>query len=224
MATTLRLISTNLYNGRASPAALRRLLRSELPHVVAPQELAPNAARVIAAELPRGMLDPRLDHHGGGLALRHAADVERFPLEHRDGHRAVLLPGDWPGLETPLEIIAVHLMSPVVTPIRRSIEIRRKQLEQILAHVRRERGPRILLGDFNATPLWPAYRRLAAVLQDAARAVDTPQRTWAPAWWMPRLLRIDHAFVEGAVPVAVKTRRIRGADHSALVVDVSVGG
>ncbi len=224
MATTLRLISVNLCNGRASPAAFRRFLRSELPHVVVPQELAPNAARVIAAELPHGVLDPRLDYHGGGIALRHPAAVERFPLEHRDGHRAVLLPADWPGLEAPLEIIAVHLVNPVMVPIRRSIEIRRKQLDQILTHVQRERRPRILLGDFNATPIWPAYRRLAAVLQDAARAVDCPQRTWAPAWWMPRLLRIDHAFVEGVVPIAAKTRKIRGTDHSALVVDVSVGG
>jgi len=103
------------------------------------------------------------------------------------------------------------------------VAIRRAQVERIVEHVRTERHARVLVGDFNATPRWPAYRRIAAVIQDAPLVVGRPSRTWAPTWWMPRLLRIDHAFVEGAVPYSAKTRRIRGADHSALVVDVHVG-
>lgn len=223
MPGVIRIITANLYNGRTSPSALRRLLRAERPDVFATQELSPNAARVIADELRYGWLDPRRDYHGVGLALRHESVVERFSMDHRDGHRCVLLPEHWPQLTSPLEIINVHLLNPLLRPIRLSVAIRRRQVEQIVEHVRTERRARVIVGDFNATPLWPAYRRIAEVIQDASLVVGSPRRTWGPTWRMPRLLRIDHAFIEGVVPFSAKTRRIRGADHSALVLDLHVG-
>jgi endonuclease/exonuclease/phosphatase (EEP) superfamily protein YafD len=89
----------------------------------------------------------------------------------------------------------------------------------VLAHVREYPRARIFIGDFNATPLWPPYRAIAGVMSDAPRALGTAQRTWAPLWWMPRLLRIDHVFAQGMVPIKSRTRRIRRSDHSALIVD-----
>ena len=123
--------------------------------MVCAQELAPNAARVLADELPFGRLDPRLDFNGTGLALRYQARVERFPLEHHDGLRAVLQPEVWPNAARPIEIFTVHIANPLLRPIRRSLEIRRLQTDQILEHLGEERRPRILVGDLNATPIWP---------------------------------------------------------------------
>ncbi|MFQ5554072.1 MAG: endonuclease/exonuclease/phosphatase family protein [Acidimicrobiia bacterium] len=220
MARTLRIITANLLNGAASRTALRRLIRDERPDAFAAQELAPAAAAVIAGELPHGLLDPSLDYLGGGIALRRPGDVVRLTMEHRDGHRVLLEPGTWPELTAPLEIVAVHLMNPVLRPWRHSAWVRRTQVEQVLDHVRENRVARVIVGDFNATPAWRVYRKMAAVVQDAARVTGNPRRTWAPWWWMPRLLRIDHGFVEGVVPLSVRTRRVRGADHSALIVDV----
>ncbi len=216
---TFRIITANLFNGRTTPSVLRRLLRAEHPHVFAAQELAPNAARVIERELPHGRLDPRIDYHGMGLALRHPAVVERFDLEHRTGLQAELSDAVWPDLDRSLEVITVHLANPVLRPVRRNIEIRRRQTSQLVRHVRDHPARRIVVGDFNATPLWPAYRAVAGVMTDAPRAVDWDRRTWAPVWWMPRLLRIDHVFSQGVIPIRARTRRIRRSDHSALIVD-----
>ena len=74
----------------------------------------------------------------------------------------------------------------------------------------------------NSTPAWRAYKQLAEHLQDAAAAAGTARRTWSYFAPLPRLLRIDHAFVEGLVPVSTDTVRIRHSDHSALVVDLYV--
>lgn len=215
----IRVITANLLNGRAAPSVLRRLIRAERPHIFAAQELAPNAARVLEEEFPHGRLDPRVDYHGVGLALRYEADVKRLPLAHRDGLQTVLEQGTWPELGRPVEIISVHLANPILRPVRRSMEIRRRQTEQLLGHVSNRR-PRVLTGDFNASPLWPLYRRLSAEMTDAARATESESRTWAPTWWMPRLLRIDHVFVQDLTPVRVRVRRVRRSDHSAVIADL----
>ncbi len=221
--STIRVITANLLNGRATPSALKRLLRAERPHVFAAQELAPNAARVVADEMHHGVLNPRIDYHGNGLALRREGVVERFDLDHRQALRALLVPELWPELTLPLEVITVHIASPVVRPFGKSREMRRRQIEQLMEHVRAEPRVRIVLGDFNATPLWPAYRKVAAVMTDAPRAVGSHARTWAPTWWMPRLLRIDHVFSQGLIPIKSRTRRVLRSDHSALVVDFELG-
>jgi len=86
---------------------------------------------------------------------------------------------------------------------------------------------RAVVGDFNATPLWPVYRRLATRLTDAAAHVARREgrrapRTWGPSSRSPRILRIDHAFVNRLTVEGVRAVSVRGADHSALIVDLSV--
>jgi endonuclease/exonuclease/phosphatase (EEP) superfamily protein YafD len=82
----------------------------------------------------------------------------------------------------------------------------------------------VLVGDQNTTPRWPAYRRLASTLTDAAletarREGRRPGRTWGLRYG-PRLLRIDHALVAGVTVDDVQVLPIAGSDHHALVVDV----
>ena len=89
------------------------------------------------------------------------------------------------------------------------------------------RGPSILLGDFNATSRYAAYRRLAGSgLRDLQRAFAAePARTF-PAR-LP-MLRIDHVFAAGAVKAVEcwvpNTAAARlASDHLPLVMDVEVG-
>ena len=82
-----------------------------------------------------------------------------------------------------------------------------------------------MIGDFNATPNWPLYRRLATRIADAAgldadRRGVRPSRTWGPFPAGPRLFRIDHAFVRRTEVEGFRVVRIPGSDHSAVVVDV----
>jgi endonuclease/exonuclease/phosphatase (EEP) superfamily protein YafD len=83
---------------------------------------------------------------------------------------------------------------------------------------------RVLCGDLNATPLWPAYRRVAERLTDvvhhhAARSGTRAPRTWGPWHGAPRLLRIDHVFASGGQVLDVRHVPIAGSDHDAVVVD-----
>jgi endonuclease/exonuclease/phosphatase (EEP) superfamily protein YafD len=85
-------------------------------------------------------------------------------------------------------------------------------------------GARVVCGDLNATPVWPAYRRLAERLRDvvhhhAASAGARAPRTWGPWHGAPRLLRIDHVFATGGRVLDLQTVPVEGSDHSALVVD-----
>lgn len=88
------------------------------------------------------------------------------------------------------------------------------------------RGPSILLGDFNATSRYAAYRRFAAALRDLQREFRAePVRTF-PAR-LP-MLRIDHVFATGPVrPLEcwvpnTATARL-ASDHLPLVMDLEVG-
>jgi endonuclease/exonuclease/phosphatase family metal-dependent hydrolase len=88
------------------------------------------------------------------------------------------------------------------------------------------RGPVVLLGDLNAGPTSPVYRRLSGVLRDAQIAATDhrPKNTWFGPF---PTNRIDHVMVDSAtqvlrveVPKTGLTRR--ASDHLPLLVDLAV--
>lgn len=222
MDKIVRVVTANLLNGGAAIGSLRRILEREQPDVGVFQELAPAQARIVRRHFAYATLDPRRDFHGMGIAAHHPIDVERFAMAHRDGWKGLLRAADWPQLDRDLEIINVHIQNPLMRPWRETSQNRKGQVSDILEYVAAKRMARVVLGDMNASPAWRSYKRLATQLQDAAVAAGTARRTWAPFSRMPRLLRIDHAFVEGVVPVSTHTVRIKGSDHSALVVELLI--
>jgi endonuclease/exonuclease/phosphatase (EEP) superfamily protein YafD len=214
----LRILTANLYNGRARPTALAAVLDAARPHVVAAQELAPDSAEVLAERFPHGLIHPAWDHTGIALAATSPIDVTRRRLPHRDGMQGFI------DLEEggTLELWSVHLANPVDSPP--PIRARRAQvraLERAVAGT----GPLVVVGDFNATPLWPAYRRLTRGLVDgvaewAASSGRRPAPTWGYRASLPAVLRIDHALMRGMRVAHASTVRVAGSDHRALVVDV----
>jgi len=174
------------------------------------------------------MLAPRDDYDGGGIALARPGEVGRIPLAHRDGFRVTLRPEAWPELTAPLEILGVHIHAPHAS-LGRGLVRRPPQLRDLLRHLEAPApGGRVVVGDFNATPLWPLYRRMTRRMTDAAvdlarREGRRPERTWGPRPGGSALLRIDHGFVEGVAPERFQVVSVEGSDHRALVLDVSVG-
>jgi endonuclease/exonuclease/phosphatase (EEP) superfamily protein YafD len=84
-----------------------------------------------------------------------------------------------------------------------------------------------VVGDFNATPIWPVYRALASRLEDAAKlraeaARRRPARTWAPWKRPPRLLRIDHAFLRGLAVDRFEVVDVAGSDHGGILTDLRI--
>ena len=221
-----RVVSANLWNGGADPAAFADFVASVAPDIVAVQELSPEQAEALASVMPHGRLEPRRDYCGMGIALRQPGVVRRLPMPHRDACVAIL---DSLDSGEPVEIVNIHIVAPHFSVPWTTARVRRGQLRRLETHM--DATPerrRVVVGDFNATPLWPVYRRLAARLTDAAAEVARRHgrrapRTWGPTPGAPRLLRIDHAFVSRRLAIeAVHTVPVPGADHNALVVDLRI--
>jgi len=229
VGSQLRIVSGNLMNGRADPSAFADLVRSSGADVVVVQELAPEQARALADVFPHGRLEPGRDFKGMGIAARHPAHFDRLPLAYRDAWIARLEPARWPTLPHALEIVNVHIASPGLgARVWTRSRHRRAQTRGLLDYL--ERSParrRAVLGDFNATPVWPLYRVIARRLEDLAlrhaqNSGTKPARTWARWVDGPALLRIDHCFGSGVRVDDFRVVAIRGSDHSALVVDLSL--
>ncbi len=222
MTGAVRVLSANLANGRAHADAFAALVDRVSPDVVVVQELDPGQAEALARVMPFGKLEPARDHHGMGIALREPGTIRRLPLPYRGAFVAdVPFAGD-----DTLEVVNLHLAAPHVQPLPRRLRERRGQLLDVLAYLdATPRRRRILAGDLNATPLWPAYRRLRARFDDAAveaarRLGRRPARTWGPWPGSVRLLRIDHVLVRGLVAREARVLPLRGSDHSALLAEL----
>jgi vancomycin resistance protein VanJ len=228
LSARLRILSANLANGGADPAAFAELVRAAGAEVVAAQELAPEQADALSRVLGHGHLDPRRDHRGMGIALARPGRASRIRLRYRDAHAALLEPREWPGLRARLEVVNVHIANAVT--LRRplaQLARRRAQVRGLLAHLDASPGqPRVVLGDLNATPLWPLYRRLASRLEDlsalhARRRGARPARTWPRGLGRLRLARIDHCLARGCGVARVEVLELSGSDHCALLVELA---
>jgi endonuclease/exonuclease/phosphatase (EEP) superfamily protein YafD len=229
----IRVLSANLWNGKADPEAFAELVQREDVDLACVQELAPEQAEALASVLPHGVLEPDRHFRGMGIASRRPVESACLPLRYRPLRAARLDPKDWPGLAGPLALWNVHVRAPHSFPQHRSWAMRREQLRGLVGHLDDGRGPQrlVLVGDFNATPVWPVYRRVARRVDDAAlscarRRGGRPERTWGPLWKRAprlRLLRIDHAFTRGVEASRVRTLDVPGSDHDALCVDLELG-
>ena len=220
-------MSANLANGGADPEAFAQLVRVIEPDVVAVQELAPEQAEALRRVLPFGRLEPARDHSGMGIALRWPGTARRLLLPYRPAWVAELPPGEGSSGAEAIEIVNVHIAAPHGLPFWRALGRRHGQLQGLEAYLdTAPRRRRAVVGDLNATPLWPVYRRLAARFTDAATEAARwngghLRATWGPWAGSPRLLRIDHVFVSWLAVHSLRVAPIEGSDHSALVVDLS---
>ena len=225
----MRIVSANLRNGSVDPGWLRELVQALRADVVVLQEADPPHFEVLSADLPHGRFDPGEDHTGMGIALRGPAKTSAIPLAWRYAQQARLDPADWPELTRPLAIMNIHIAAPHVSrPPLYGFLLRRRQVRQLEAHFEEafdDSHGTLVIGDFNATPLWPVYRRIAPLFTDAAIAVAQQLgRPLEPTWGRPegrRFLRIDHAFTRGVEHRDFQVVALPDSDHSAIVVDLA---
>lgn len=218
----IRVFTQNLYNGRADPAALARVIRQHEPDVIAVQELSTNSARVLDEWGDTVLLDPRDDTTGMGIALRGNAELFRLDFPIRKPVVARLRGADW-DLGCDVLLANAHVMNPIVRPLAATRRLRSRELAGLSDFLLTgtDDVARVVVGDLNSSPAWPLYRRLRGSATDAAKQAGTARRTWSPWPGLPRLLRIDHAFLRGPIRgVRTQLVRLAGADHSGLLVDI----
>lgn len=218
---SLRVLTANLYNGRADAAAFADALRSHSPDIVAVQELSDNTAEVLQDWGTSYLLDPRDDTTGMGVAARFDVDYSRLEFPFRRPIRGQFDGRNW-GLGS-IDFISAHFVNPIARPLLQSKRIRTRELAALEAILvdRDAAVTRILVGDFNSSPTWPFYRRVSRLATDGARAAGTARRTWSYFPRTPRLLRIDHVFLQGATCSATQLVTISGTDHRALLSDIA---
>ncbi len=213
----LRVVTANLFLGRVSASSASDLIERLRPDVLACQELVPT----LAAAIGPMFVDGAIHREGHGLSIGlFLAEPARFGSVALASHHAVTA-----RLSSGVEIITTHLPAPHTLPPWKTFKRRAADVASLVAHLRSSpEQPRILLGDLNSSPSWPAYRRLREHLTDAPAAValgngHRPARTWGPWPGSPRLVRIDHVLSTGIRPVTTSVAAIPGSDHSAVIVD-----
>lgn len=218
----LRLMTANLYLGRAGADAVVEVVRAHAVDVLSLQELTPGeVARLDAAGLarllPHRVLDARPHGLGSGIC-------SRWPLTELPGpaglrcavpRARVQLPGG-----ATLDVTSVHLAAPVGRRLARRWVEEAGLLGRTVGS-----GPTVLAGDFNATLDHPPLRRLLRDGHvDAAAAVGAGLRT---TWRQPGLappLTIDHVLLRGAVHArSVRVVPVAGSDHRAVVAELVLG-
>ena len=196
-------------------------IRGSDPDLVVATEMSPRHVEQMAeamADYPFQMLEPR--EHPFGMVV-----YSRYPIS---GEAITELPGGTSPASGPimmtmdvqppvrtLHVVGLHVFPPI-TP--RRLAWRNEQLAtagHILAEID---GPKLVVGDFNATP-WSAGLR--AFQSDNDLLGFNTQPTW-PVWLGFAGIPIDHAFVSPDLRILeIRTGPDIGADHWPVLIDVA---
>lgn len=223
----IRILNCNLQRGRADSAALQDIVTTEAVDVVCAQELSRDLATMLARILPHNNLHYDRSQWANGIAARLPTEILPLELPVRDACIARLTPDNWPVVPRTLEIVNVHISAPHTWPyFPRSVR-RRDQMDLLLQN----RGacldtPQAVVGDFNASPIWPVYKKMLESykdgIQEAAGAEQIAKPTWPyiPQLGLRGLIRIDHVFLRHLSARNARRIEIPGTDHLAIIVDV----
>ena len=218
---TYRLLMANVWCLNRSVARLERLIRHAAPDVIVLVEMTPRwmaALRHLEADYPFSKVVIRR----GGFGI---LCLSRIPMESATVVRIgrVGLPSVVVRLRLDGQLVTVVATHPLSPLKRRSLPRRNRQLEAIAHFAGQQSGPLLLVGDLNATPWSPIFRRLLRLskLRDS-RVGFGLQTTW-PVWVPPIRIPIDHCLVSSEIVVHQRWRGPAiGSDHFPILVDCSI--
>jgi len=211
----LRVMSFNTWLLNADVDAMAAEIERNDPDILVLQEFGTEKRALL------DRLKARMPYQDDCRHLDHCymAVLSKFPIEDFESHAAWVGP---PMVRARfgkelggLTVIGIHTIR---FPYFRA---QFTQLNELADLVRRLEGPRIVMGDFNATP---SSRLLGTFEQRSSlRRLDNWLPTWPANFQMPQLA-IDHIFASPDVKSVEKVRigNNAGSDHFPLVVRVAV--
>ncbi|RZS41182.1 endonuclease/exonuclease/phosphatase (EEP) superfamily protein YafD [Herbihabitans rhizosphaerae] len=215
----LRVMSANLYFGRADVGHVVQLVRNHRIDVLSLQELTPAAVGALDraglfAELPHRVFHAMPGASGTGIAARYPLRERQLagPALHAQPAALVDLPG-----HADAEVVAVHPLTPV-----HDFEAWQRELAG-LPGVDTQGPPRLLVGDFNASLDHRAFRDiLRKGYSDAADAVgEGLSMTWSQSRWPP--VAIDHVLADFRYAVReFQVFDLPGSDHDPIYARVQL--
>ena len=196
-------------------------IRGSDPDVVVATEMSPRHVEQMAdamAHYPFQVLEPREHPFGMVVYSRYPISdeiVTELPGGTSPASGPVMVTVD---VQTPirrLHVVGLHVFPPI-TPHR--FAWRNEQLATAGHILAGTDGPKLVVGDFNATP-WSAGLR--AFQSDNDLLGFNTQPTW-PIWLGFAGIPIDHAFVSPDLRILeIKTGPDIGSDHRPLLIDVA---
>lgn len=214
---SFRLMSANLFTRFVDVDDFAAVLDRAAPDVLVTMEMVPEAAAVIEARFPNHVLNPDPGFNGWGIATRLTAELDPERQPWRGGRGRIHVADRW------VNLAAVHITDPLVGNWVTHARKRRAEVDALFewADGLPSHEPLLAAGDMNASPAWKVYRRMSGRWDDLVRQASEgrPARTWGPG---VRWLRIDHVFGTGVRPLSASVERVRGSDHSAVVIDLEV--
>ncbi len=244
--TTLRVMTYNVHgcvgtDRRLDVGRIAEVIAREEPDVVALQELDVGRARSDGVDQAHAIAERLGMSHHFNAAFRVAEEQYGDAILSRRPMRLVRSgPLPRPARATVLELrgavwVEVEAGGGVVQIINTHLGLvpmeQKGQVDALLGPewagaAAFQKGPALLVGDFNAASRYAAYRRLAAAFTDLQRALPGPTVPTFPAR-LP-MIRIDHLFGAGAVrakdvwaPNHVLARL--ASDHLPLLAEVEIG-
>jgi endonuclease/exonuclease/phosphatase (EEP) superfamily protein YafD len=226
----IRLLSSNLRHGQADAAVLVNLANSSADIITVSELTTEEVQRLqragIDVAFPYSHLLPGAGAGAIGIWSRYPLTVLSAPR-----HRRVSIPAarlKIPGLRFEPLLASVHVFSPVaydsntVDEWRGGMAAAKAQLDNFA----RIAGPAAVIigGDYNSTPDMRQFRDL---LTNGYRdAVEQSGSGFAPTFpsnrKFPPVITIDHVLTRNAAAASVRTIKVPGTDHRALLATIRV--
>jgi endonuclease/exonuclease/phosphatase (EEP) superfamily protein YafD len=215
----LRIMSLNLYIGRADPETVVRLAREQKVDVLVMPELTQEADAALTKagldeQLPSRVYDT--DTSGSGTAVLSKFPLRQIALMDETTLAQPSMVVDLPGDNDDIELTAVHIQPGVRAG---SAATWRRELSQLPRPAERVR---ILAGDFNASFDHAAFRGVVdRGYADAAESTGTGmEATWS-SWPFAPPVTIDHILADDRCAFAsYGVYAVPGSDHKALISEV----
>ncbi len=220
---TLRVVQFNVLTSNDRIDAASKWLLDQDAEVIVAQETDQRWADGLTAGLlgwrPLPTDTIRTGNFGMLILVRDDVEVGAIEVIDRDLPAiTVELPIDD---RPPVLLTAVHTLPPVDAE---QMETANQQLDVAAASVLAHPGPRLLVGDLNATRWSGTYRRLIdrTGLRNAADGFGLGG-TWPTSLWYSGAIGIDHVLVSGEIRVdGWETGPDLGSDHRPVVVDLVI--